>query len=409
MARTNITINIHLNTSIVNESKDTFPKSQENQIDTDSSIETIETILHDSLDTPIETIESKPNHHALFICYLFGCIYFGGMEALPSSLFDLLIIRLNVTQFDVSTLFMLRLISYSISCIVAAYILDSFVNTHKLNAFVMIIGAISTLLIGYTNDINLQYIWWIIQGFACGHIETCLPVYIYRIYDDNADNVLNVFLVIYGITKTLTPLLIQYIFLDSLFIFFFVGIIFCAFACYIPTPKHDKFRSIQKEINKQNSTRQAKDVLSEIDLNYKYIKYALIILFCLILITFSCIGAGLITFITVYCSNYLKINSSIGRYLISAYFGGQLLYRMCKIIIISKTNNCMVNNIKLSINSLVIGYLGCFCMFVLWFFYPINGDKNSIILLFFVFFLNGIFLSSTYPSTYQLCESITPI
>eukprot|EP01083_Nonionella_stella_P298598 1013449_1 len=76
----------------------------------------------------------------LFICYFFGAIYYGGMEVLGAAIFNLLITQLNSSEYNISMLFIGYHISYSISCIGAAYILDKFINTHKWNAFILFLG-----------------------------------------------------------------------------------------------------------------------------------------------------------------------------------------------------------------------------------------------------------------------------
>eukprot|EP01084_Bolivina_argentea_P066210 120697_1 len=365
----------------------------------------------------------KTNKNLLFICYFFGAIYYGGMEVLGAAIFNLLITQLNSSEYNISMLFIGYHISYSISCIGAAYILDKFINTHKWNAFILFLGAIANILIAYSNIISLQYILWIILGFASGQIETALNVYIYRAYEDNPDKKLNVLLIMASISNTLMPLIVQFSisyfgnYSYSLCILSFIALMFSLFAICLPTPKHDRYRSIKKELKKRESSVSPTRVFNNINSDNKCIKYILIIIFGMMLYFVSSIQSGNVTFITFYCTDYLKINANIGRYLIATYFGAQLLYRIFKVSIISmskKAKTFIVNNTKCSTNSMLIGMIFCCLGFILWIIYPIINDNNinnniMILILFIAFFMSGFCLSSIYPTVYELCESVQSV
>jgi len=295
-----------------------------------------------------EIIESRRNNkNLLFLCYVLGSICYGGFDAFPGAIFSQLIKQLDVDELRIGILFSLRSIGYISSCIVTGISLDKYENTHKLNAIILLCGGAASSFIPFTNVMCIQYILWLIIGFAFGHIETILPVYIYRAYRGNPDQKLNVILVIYGLTKTFVPLIIQIsisifdtyangIFLISIFTFLFSV---CSF--YLNTPKHDKLRSIQKEIERTGSLRDAQDVISDLEGEKceTVIRNGFVCILSLVYFLFQSIQSGLIIFVTLFCTNYLNIDAKFGRYLISTYFSGQLLYRIVKILLISTSSN----------------------------------------------------------------------
>ena len=341
-------------------------------------------------------------------------IRFEGLDAIPGAIFSQLTEQLNVDELGVSTLFSLRSIGYIASCIFTGISLDKFEDTHKFNAVIMIFGGVASSLIPYTNNMTIQYVLWIVAGFAFAHIEAILPVYIYRAYKTNPDKKLNVILVIYGLVKTFAPLIIQLSitafgsYASGNVLISSTNILFSLCVFFLNTPKHDELRSIQKELERTGSLKSARDVVADMEANQpdKFKKYGLVGILSLIRFLFTALQSGLLIFITLYCTDHLDIDAQYGRYLISIYFGGQLLYRIAKILLVSvseKAKQCIANS-KYSLIVLLFGFITCCLVGIAWIVFP-----NDLTVLFAVFFIFGFFMSATFPALFELCESVMPV
>lgn len=110
----------------------------------------------------------------------------------------------------------------------------------------------------------------------------------------------------------------------------------------------------------------------------------------------------MVIFIASYTEQYLK-EKYVGRYLISSYSAGQVLFR-----VIRACTSCSWQNESemMVFRTLGIGYVTCFGLLVLWI---LSSVGYQYFVLFAVFGTSGFMLSGTYPLVHELCESITPI
>eukprot|EP01084_Bolivina_argentea_P092867 167051_1 len=402
-----------------------------------SRVATVIVSVDNAIKRELKTIESKQTNpetvdftplktkkhiffNPLFICYFLVCLYWGFLESLPGSLFNELIEQLNISEIKVSSIFLSRAVTFCVSSIITAYIIDKFISTHKYAFIILIISAICLSWIPFVNDVYIQYILWISLGFASGLIEVAIPVYTFRAFVTNSQKMWFILLTCYGIGKSLIPLIIQFFielfdtFSYSLFFISFTALTACIFLFILSTPTHDEFRAIEKEMAKTNTLRRAQSVLQELE-QHKTMRNVIIILFGIILIIFSIIQSGIVTFITLYVSEYLGVSDIMGRYLISTYYGGQLFYRFV-------IGFCLCDYIKSKLHSanhlftmLIVYYVIYVLLFCVWIFCTIfnehaqMGSNVQILILFIVFGCGGFVSSSTYPTIYELCETMYPI
>ena len=108
----------------------------------------------------------------------------------------------------------------------------------------------------------------------------------------------------------------------------------------------------------------------------------------------------MVIFITSYTEQYLE-SKYVGRYLITSYCAGQLLFRVIRAAWTWRDDSEMM-----AFRSLVVGYMVCFGMLVLWILTSIEYQHS---VLFVVFGVSGFVLSGSYPLVLELCESVTPI
>ena len=108
----------------------------------------------------------------------------------------------------------------------------------------------------------------------------------------------------------------------------------------------------------------------------------------------------MVIFIASYTEQYLK-EKYVGRYLISSYTAGQVLFR-----VIHAFTSWQNESEMLAFRTLGIGYVTCFGLLILWI---LSSVGYQYFVLFFVFGTTGFMLSGTYPLVHELCESITPI
>eukprot|EP01084_Bolivina_argentea_P067241 122501_1 len=356
----------------------------------------------------------------LFICYLFVCLYWGFLETLPGSLFSELKVQLTISDISVTQIFLARAVTFCVAAIITAYIIDRFTSTHRYTSFIFCLSLVSVSLVAFINIVYIQYVVWMSMGFASGLIDVALPVYIFRTFTKQSSSqaVWFVLLTCYGLAKTIIPLLIQFciVFFNAfsypLFMVSAVALCAAIFLLILATPQHDKFRTIDKQIARVNSLRDALEVKADMK-EYTTLRNIIIVLFTVVLITFYFIQVGLITFVTVYVDEYLHASDFVARSLISTYFGAQLLYRFIIVLCVCKPVRAAMRTTNYLFGILLIGYGIQVVLFMVWASFTIlNQNTNvniTIAILFGVFGSTGFLTSATYPAVFELCEAIYPI
>eukprot|EP01084_Bolivina_argentea_P140368 246781_1 len=377
----------------------------------------IDQTIHQQLQYDISKAK-KSRTRNLFICYLFMCLFWGFLAPLPGSLFSELQKQLHISDISVTQLFLSRAITFCAGSIVTAYIIDKFISTHHYVSLVFCVALVSVSLVPFITYIPIQYLLWISMGFTGGLIEVSLPVYAFRTFTDSAQTIWFVLLTCYGVAKTVTPLAIQLsitlfdTFAYALFLMSAAALCASIFLFILATPQHDKLRTMNKQIAQTGTHRSAESVLMELE-EHRTMRNMIIILFAVVLILFFFIQVGLITFVAVYIGEYLHASEVIGRYLISTYYGAQLLYRFM-------IGFCLCDCLQEAMHStnylfavLMIGYAIEVALFMMWILCTIFTDAMNVnvtvAILFIVFAGTGFLSSATYPTVFELCETIYPI
>ena len=269
-------------------------------------------------ETKINTCNNKIN---IFITYCVLTFCQGIMEPLGGSLYIELQKQLNVSSTVISNILTLRSISFFVAAFITSFILDKFIKTHYYISFVSILCGISLIILPFTSNIVIAFIVFFVFGYFIGTSFTAFPVYIMRLYPLKNNKMLYIAMSIYGISKTLTPLIISLcIYLNknndyyvSMIIFAIVLLVLSGLIFTKETPKHDKLRNIKSDIQLSNMVENNEDVVVNklskqvsFHLNensrYNYGIYSLIILQIMIMFCFSGAQSIMINFITLYCN-----------------------------------------------------------------------------------------------------------
>ena len=139
----------------------------------------------------------------------------------------------------------------------------------------------------------------------------------------------------------------------------------------------------------------------------RHIIRILIFLFGVVNTVFMMIQAAMVMFITSYCKDYLDLEY-VGRYLISCYYCGQLLYRLIRSVLCNRIKEKLQASEFFAFCNLMMAYVFCAICITIWVIFASNLREYAG-LLFAVFGLIGFVNSGTIPIMHQLCESITPI
>ena len=332
----------------------------------------------------------------------------GCLETFSSALFVELEKQLNVETVVVALILTIKSIAFGISSFLSAYILDYFTNTHYAVSFITLSSTIAITIIPFVTNVSIMYIIFIFVGTAIGILFVSFPVYIFHAYPSQQTKMMYVVMTIYGISKTILPLLVQLSitltssYQYSLNLIACVSSLTCVLLCILPTPKHDHLRSLKQDLvsrKESEDLRRMKEALKS-DKAHRMKERILIIILAFIMATFSATQSGLVNYITSYCADYLDIDEAIGRYMISSYYGGQLLYRLLVAV-------CVSNKLKkIWLPQRVITF-GFIMMDILLVLFVVFDDSAAII--FFVYFGIGFVSSGIFPDIFKWCELLTPV
>eukprot|EP01084_Bolivina_argentea_P139306 245084_1 len=206
---------------------------------------------------------------------------------------------------------------------------------------------------------------------------------------------------------------------------------------FLPTPKHDKLRSIKREFiekikskSRDNTIQLTAKVnplkiidnqvdklfaidekkLEEISTNatkklkqnpiYKQLQYSMIAIFITTMFFYGAFSDVMGVFITTYCVDYLQVDESVGRYLVAVFMGANVLYRIVALFL---ENICGIelNNLCIIFLANIIQIVVVGALFVFY------GDIISV--LFVVHAICGFCGSPTYPGICDCIEEIHPV
>ena len=350
-----------------------------------------------------ENVETKTTNSSLFnrklilfLAYVLLTLCLGALETLGGSLYNQLESQLNTSAQTIAYMLSLKPIISGVAALITAWVLDKFVNSHYYICIMSIITSVIISLMPQMKELWQMYCAFAVIGYAIGTIMSAYPVLTLRLYPNNNRAWFGL-LVIYGISKTTTPILLE----ASIQIFdgsygpvlYFVSVLFIILSVILgcmQTPQH---------ISSKNDSAEQASVSSS---KLKYLQYLLYTLFIVLHFLYSAFQSGLVNFIQKFVTKALDRNVKIARYLISCYYFGQLFYRLV-VALFFKELNPMKSVLLANGMLLVFGLL--FCSFGNVFFI-----KDSDIWILYVVYVNvGIWASGIFPGLVKLCESIKPV
>ena len=163
-------------------------------------------------------------------------------------------------------------------------------------------------------------------------------------------------------------------------------------------------RSINAALETSESPKSAEEVEEELS-EHNALKNVVVICISVIMILHGIVQSGVLVHITVYCQEYLGVSPGFGRYLISCYAGGQLLYRA--VVIVSRGKMEEIMNTTGFAQTFLMTMLVTFCVALLmWIVVPFD---YKLVMLFPVFVVLGVAMGGFWPYVIKLTESITPV
>ena len=132
-------------------------------------------------------------------------------------------------------------------------------------------------------------------------------------------------------------------------------------------------------------------------------------LFGVILCLFFAVRSGSVTFILLFVTEHMGASKEIGNFLISAYYSGEVLYRL---VVGFCLCDCMKSKMKSPL-FLLFAYVVLALLLLLWLavawlpgYMPF---EVQVAVMFLVFGGGGFVSSTTYPAIFELCEAILPV
>ena len=330
----------------------------------------------------------------LFFAYVLLTLCLGALETLGGSLYNQLERQLNTSAQTIAYMLSLKPIISGIAALITAWVLDKFVNSHYYICIMSIITSAIISLMPKMKELWQMYCAFAVIGYAIGTIMSTYPVLTLRLYPNNNRAWFGL-LVIYGTSKTTTPILLE----ASIQIFdgsygpvlYSVSVLFIILSVILScmqTPRH-----ISSKINSVEHISSSK---------LRHLQYLLYTLFIVLHFVYSAFQSGLVNFIQKFVTKALDRNVKIARYLISCYHFGQLFYRLV-VALFFKELNPMKSVLLANGMLLVFGLL--FCSFG-----NVSFIKDSDIWILYVVYVNvGIWASGIFPGLVKLCEAIKPV
>eukprot|EP01083_Nonionella_stella_P175829 613469_1 len=333
-----------------------------------------------------------------FFSYCLITVCCGSLEPLGGALYTHFEAQLNTTPQTIANILSIKPIASGAAAILSAWILDHVVNSHYYIAFICIIVSITISLVPHMNNVWQMYVAFVPIGYFIGLTMVTYPVYTLRLYK-HSNRALFRLLSVYGISKTLSPILIQsaIIQFDSYapFLYMVSGLLFIVsvLLCGLRTPKAEAV-AMQSRILGFHTESPALRV-------HKTLYISLILMyFC-----FGAFQSGLVNFIQKYVINIgddLHKDQQTARYLISIYYLGQLLYRILAAILckrLSPRKSLLITNSILIIFGLLFVGFG-----------HVSFLKDSYVWVLYGIYINlGFWASGINPCTVKWTEKIKPL
>ena len=333
------------------------------------------------------------------VCLMTVCC--GCLETLGGTLYINLEQQLNTTSSYIAYMLSIKAIWSAIGSVVSALILQYVQTANNYLSIMALLTAITIAIMPYVTSVYFMFIIFAIIGSFIGITCVTYPVYIFRLYPQHQNRALFGCTVIYGISKTLSPLLIDLSILMSksyapvLYIMAILLVLLTMLYYYFPTPKHDELRNTP--LSSESSHIDYGTIYTKIVENKRATLYSriLFILFALIIFSFSAFQSGLVNFIQKFISVDLGENPSIARYMISSYYFGQLFYRLCITVLFRNLD---------PVKSMIIGNICLMCCGV-----PFIMYSNYIWLLYVIYINIGFWSSIIAPGTLRWTELIKSV
>ena len=115
---------------------------------------------------------------------------------------------------------------------------------------------------------------------------------------------------------------------------------------------------------------------------------------------FSATQSGLVNFIALYCDQFLSVGGSTGRFMISGYYGGQLLYRLMVAVVVGPRLKSMWTPTR----TLSAGFVGMNLFLILF----VSFRRSAAVIL-AVYIGCGFISSGIFPDIVKWTELMTPV
>eukprot|EP01083_Nonionella_stella_P217892 781870_1 len=305
----------------------------ENNIDDIGETDTLKPHGSSSNLEQTNTVDESSDKIKTFYMYCLMAICIGLLEPLGPTLYVELQTQLNISEEAIAFCFTTRSVASIISAIISGKVVDYFVESHRYVALISIIFIASITYLPYTHNIFILHAIFAVIGYVYNGYFVVIFVYVLRLYSEQkreaAGHKLYIILGIYGLTKTIYPLIMQisvqytdkYIYpLYAILVLFVILIILLL---TLKTPKHDKLRTIKAELKdeKDVETKDANNILHILNSDFKNRLFEITIILILsgIEFSYSAMQEYYTTFVIIYCKD-THIGEQYGRYLMSAYF-----------------------------------------------------------------------------------------
>ena len=386
-------------------------------------------------DDNIESTPSTPEHaktapdqaskiintKLYFAAYFLLHVFTGCLITFSGSIYVELQSDLNVSTYTISWIYSSIPFAMILSAFVSGYILDKFTESHKYLSILIIISSICLCLIPFIRNIPFMFIIFIFIGFGFAGNDTCGSVWIFRVYPDNGGQMFFIFQTILSVSSMLTPLIFQLSISQSgqysypLFGLAVIGVTYSILLIFLSTPKHDKLRTIKRKIKRIASTSpSAESAMQDTELDelsrktsshlkqksdYKQLQWIMLSILILLVFCHSAAERAMTIFITPYCSDYVGVDDSIGRYLISCYWASNLFYRLVNVAMF-RICKIEIDIVWLLVIGFVIRLIVSGVMFIIW--------GHIVQMLFVIYIITGFFCGGIFPGVFQWGEMIRP-
>eukprot|EP01084_Bolivina_argentea_P044035 81073_1 len=380
------------------------------------------------------------NTRPYLITYLLMFCVLGFNDSADASIYTDIQHQLNTSTVKMSWIYSAGAFAMIFSSFISGYIIDKYIETHRYATIMLCLDIITGCLIPFINNIPIMFVLFILSGFAFAAVDTCSAVWIFRVYPQNGGQMYFLFDTVRDVIGTITPLIFQLSISKTtqysypIFLFSFIGFIVMILLLFLPTPKHDKLRTIKRDIAAKiklktkettvdisvgeeiNPLKESENLstidekkLTEMSVNasvrlkqhpkYTQMQCLIISIFIVIMFFYGAFSEGSGVFILTYCVDYLKVDESLGRYLIAVFMAANVLYRIVDLFL---EHIC-----KIKLNVLCIIMVANVIQLIACVLFICFGDIIPV--LYVVYAIWGFAGSPTYPGICDVIEEVRPI